>query len=291
MTPRFSSLERPGLNPKSLRDGLCAPAGAFARVDVVGTTGSTNADLARLALEAPESWPDLSVLTTEVQTAGRGRLDRPWTAPERSSIFVSVLLRPLNRSGGPLPPQSYSWLSLISALALVEAVADRAEVQADIKWPNDVQVDGRKLAGILAQLVTGGTEAPAVVVGTGLNVSLSEDELPVPTATSLALSDAATTDRNVLLKAYLRTFAELYRRFCTVDGDARAAWTDGSTLSGRIAERMVTLGQQVRAQLPGGGVLEGLATGLDADGALLLTDASGGHHTVSAGDVVHLRPA
>ena len=122
-------------------------------------------------------------------------------------------------------------------------------------------------------------------------MSLTEVELPVPTATSLLLEYAGTTDRNILLRAFLRTFADRYRSFCDVDGDADAAWADGQSLRQRVGTRTATLGADVRAELPGGGELVGRALSLDPQGALIIRDDDGERHTVSAGDVVHLRPA
>lgn len=291
MTSRYSNLERPGLDAAGLRETLCAPRGPFGRLELVEATGSTNTDLARYAADDPAQWPDLSVLTAEEQTAGRGRMDRTWTAPERSSLIVSVLLRPRNPEGRPLPTQSYAWLSLLAALALSESIEERTEIAPQLKWPNDVHVDGRKLAGVLAQLVPGaGAEPPAVIVGTGVNVSLTDQELPVPTATSLLLEYAATTDRNVLLKAYLRTLAAHYAEFTAVDGDATRPWKDGASLLERVSGRMATLDQEVQADLPNGTVLTGRAMTLDVHGALVVRDNDGERHTVSAGDVVHLRP-
>lgn len=271
---------------------LCVPHGPFNRLDLVEATGSTNTDLAAYAEQDPAQWPDLSVLTAEEQTAGRGRMDRIWTAPERSSLIVSVLLRPANREGKPLPTQSFAWFSLLAALALSESIEEHTEVCPQLKWPNDVHVDGRKLAGVLAQLVPGtGGSQPAVVVGTGVNVSLTDQELPVPTATSLLLEYATTTDRNILLKAYLRRLAQYYKEFTAVDGDASRPWIGGPSLLERVSDRMVTIGQQVRADLPNGSEITGRAMNLDQHGALVVRDDGGERHTVSAGDVVHLRPA
>lgn len=291
MTSRYSNLERPGLDEAGLREALCRPHGPYGRLDLVEATGSTNTDLAHHAAEEPGAWPDLSVLTAEEQTAGRGRMDRIWTAPERSSLIVSVLLRPRNPEGRPLPTQSYGWMSLLAALALSESIEERTEVSPQLKWPNDVHVDGRKLAGVLAQLVPGvNAEPPAVVVGTGVNVSLTDLELPVPTATSLLLEYATTTDRNILLKAYLRRLSAHYGEFTAVDGDAARPWSDGSSLLARVSDRMVTLGQDVQADLPNGTIITGRAMNLDSHGALVVRDEDGERHTVSAGDVVHLRP-
>ena len=295
MQQHYSAMERPGLDEAGLRAQLVAPTGPVSRLDVVQRTGSTNADLAeaaRLDVSGPgQAWPDFSVLTAELQTEGRGRMGRSWEAPERSSLFVSVLLRPHGPQGRPLPTQSYGWLSLLAALSLAEAVSRCTGVAARLKWPNDVMVDGRKLAGVLAQMVPGaGSNPPAVVVGAGMNVSLTDEDLPVPTATSLLMEYASTTDRNVLLAAYLNDFAAAYAGFCAVDGDPQAPWADGPGLLERLRARMDTLGRQVRAELPDGAFLTGRAVGLDRHGALLVVDGQGERHAVHAADVVHLRP-
>ncbi|WP_434618457.1 biotin--[acetyl-CoA-carboxylase] ligase [Arthrobacter sp. A5] len=298
------------LDLNRLRRALIPPDGRYSRMDLAASTGSTNADLvaaAAVASGSPEAerWPDLSALAAEEQLAGRGRLDRTWVSPPGSSMIVSVLLRPEN-AGKPLPFTAYSWLSLLAAIALIESVGDVAGVRAQLKWPNDVLVNGRKVAGILAQLASPKmtaaqtavsssaagpvvTAGPIVIVGTGVNVSQSPDELPVETATSLAIEGALTLDRNFLLPAYLDRFAALYLAFCAVDGDARRPLDGGESLLQRATAAMVTLGTQVRADLPGNKSIFGLAVGLDMTGSLLLTDASGTTHTVSAGDVVHLR--
>jgi BirA family transcriptional regulator, biotin operon repressor / biotin---[acetyl-CoA-carboxylase] ligase len=131
---------------------------------------------------------------------------------------------------------------------------------------------------------------PPVILGTGLNVTLTEDELPVPTATSVQLQGAGTVDRTALLKSYLSRFCTLYRSFCNADGDATAGLAGGPSLHKRVETAMVTLGQQVRAQLPGDHEIIGHASRLDDSGSLLVVDASAHEHVVTAGDVVHLRP-
>ncbi|WP_404321587.1 biotin--[acetyl-CoA-carboxylase] ligase [Arthrobacter luteolus] len=289
----YSSMERPPLEPERLRASLVAPVGPLARLDVIAETGSTNTDLAEFARLVPSEYPDMSVLTAELQTAGRGRLGRSWQAPERSSLFVSVLLRPVNPAGRPLPTQSYGWLSLLAALSLTKSVAARTGVAPRLKWPNDVLVDGRKLAGVLAQLVPDSSgNPPAVVVGVGLNVSLTDEDQPVPTATSLLMEYASTTDRNVLLQDFLLQLNLDYRAFCAVDGDASAPWSGDGSLRDNIAERMVTLGQRVRAHLPGGGEVVGRAVELAADGGLVIVDSEAGvRQAITAADVIHLRPS
>jgi BirA family biotin operon repressor/biotin-[acetyl-CoA-carboxylase] ligase len=291
MSQSFSDVDRPALDFEGLSDALCAPLGPYRKLELVESTGSTNSDLATKAGGDKVGFSDLSVLVAEEQTQGRGRLDRQWTAPPRSSVIVSVLLRPFNHAGNPVPTQSYGWFSLLAAMSLAEALGEYAQLEAKVKWPNDVLVSGRKISGILAQMVSypDGTP-PAVVIGSGVNVTLGKEDLPVPTATSVALEKGATTDRTILLMSYLRVFAQRYRQFCNVNGDPKAQWKDGSSLLSRLQKVMVTLGQQVRAELPDGGEIIGEAFGLDSFGALKVREADGTEHVVSAGDVVHLRP-
>ncbi len=279
------------LNRAALADQDFLSATGIAKLVVVDSTGSTNADLLRAVTVEPREWPDLSVLTAEYQTAARGRLDRSWEAPPLSSVSVSIVLRPVNAEGRPLPTHTYSWLSLLGALALRETLLETAGIPAELKWPNDVLVRGRKIAGILAQMgPMGDGSVPAVVLGTGLNVTLTAAELPVPTATSVALEQPLTVDRTQLLKGYLAKFAVLYRSFCNADGDPTAGMAGGPSLHKRVESVMVTLGRQVRAQLPGDHEIIGHATRLDEYGSLLVVDKDAREHVVTAGDVVHLRP-
>lgn len=279
------------LNRGALADQDFLATTGIAKMVVVDSTGSTNADLLRAVSVEPTEWPDMSVLTAEYQSAARGRLDRRWEAPPLSSVSVSMVLRPANAEGRPLPTQTYSWLSLLGALALRETLRETAGIPAELKWPNDVLVRGRKIAGILAQLGTmGGGSVPAVILGTGLNVTLTASELPVPTATSVALEEPLTVDRTVLLKSYLAHFSVLYRSFCNADGDPTAGIAGGLSLHKRVESVMVTLGKQVRAQLPGDHEIIGHASRLDEYGSLLVVDKDAREHVVTAGDVVHLRP-
>ncbi|MFE2478603.1 biotin--[acetyl-CoA-carboxylase] ligase [Streptomyces sp. NPDC059389] len=274
-TGRWSSLERPPLSAAALERALVADGGLWSSVEVVAATGSTNTDLAARAGRLPEG----AVLVAEEQTAGRGRLDRSWVAPSRSGLFFSVLLKP----GESVPQERWGWLTLLAGVATASGLSRAAGVDTSLKWPNDllVTVNGeeRKTGGILAERVGDG-----VVIGIGLNVTLTEDELPVPEAGSLILAKAAVTDREPLLKAVLRALEQWY-------GDWRAAGGDpaASGLQEAYAADCVTLGRHVRADLPGGRTLTGTAEAVDADGRLVIRDAEDRHEAVGAGDVVHLR--
>ena len=298
MSSPWSDLSRPPLRAERLRAALVAPHGPLARLEVLPSVGSTNAELLRRAAADPAAWPHLSVLTTDSQTEGRGRLGRTWTAPPRSGLAVSVLVRPGDLDP-VVPAEHWSWLSLLTGLAVVGAVRDVAGLPAELKWPNDVLVSDargdRKLCGVLAELDPAGG---VVVLGIGLNTSTTAEELPVPTATSLALEHAATTDRDTVLRAVLRSVAAEVGRWAAAGGDPVA-----SGLVARVREACSTLGRPVRVSLPGGSgesggsLLVGTAEGLDDAGRLLVRRAGEGASDgadgvlvpVAAGDVVHVR--
>ncbi|WP_432930139.1 biotin--[acetyl-CoA-carboxylase] ligase [Microbispora sp. CA-135349] len=265
----YTDLDRPPLSEAALTRALVRPGSLWSSVRVVERTGSTNADLARTVRESPAEG---AVLVAESQSAGRGRLGRPWTAPSRSGLTFSMLLRP------EVPLARQGWLALLVGLAAASAVRRIAEVDVRLKWPNDLMVGERKLAGILAERVD-----RAVVVGMGLNVSLRPEELPVERATSLVIEDAACVDRDPLLRAILREVESHYREWTAAGGDADAAGLRAAYLAWSS-----TIGQEVRIDLPGERVLTGLATGVDASGHLLVR-AGDGEHALSAGDVVHVR--
>jgi BirA family biotin operon repressor/biotin-[acetyl-CoA-carboxylase] ligase len=179
-----------------------------------------------------------------------------------------------------VPVGRYGWLPLLAGVALTESIRRLAEVDAVLKWPNDLLVEGRKTAGILAETVPDG----GVVLGIGINVTLEQSELPRADTTSLALSGAACTDRDPLLRALLRELAAWYRRWREVAGDPEACGL-------RDAYRLhcATLGMQVNAALPGGATLTGTASDVDDLGRLVVTDGDGTGTPIAAGDIVHLR--
>jgi BirA family biotin operon repressor/biotin-[acetyl-CoA-carboxylase] ligase len=281
---RWSDLDRPPLNAAALRKAVVTADALWTSLDVVEATGSTNSDL---AARAADGAPEGAVLVAEEQTAGRGRLDRRWTAPARSGLFFSVLLRPGEQaaSGPPVPAHRWGWLPLLAGVATATALSRAAGVDTALKWPNDllVTVDGeeRKAGGILAER----TGTTGVVIGIGVNVSLRAAELPVPTAASLALAGAQGTDRDPLLRAVLRSIADWYDAWRAAGGDPAA-----SLLQQTYAAGCATLGRQVRAELPGGRELAGTAVAVDGDGRLVIAGPDG-EQPVGAGDVVHLRPS
>jgi BirA family biotin operon repressor/biotin-[acetyl-CoA-carboxylase] ligase len=243
----------------------------WGRVDAVGETGSTNADLL-----ADHLAPDRSVLVAELQTEGRGRLDRTWTSPAGAGLTFSVLLRPQAAIA------TWGWLPLLTGVALQSAVAEVADVAAALKWPNDLLVGPqlRKAAGVLAQ-----TSGEAVVIGIGLNVSTTAEELALDTATSLALSGASDADRAELLVAILTRLDARVAQWEDVGGDAEACG-----LAAAYRDVCATLGQDVAVAASDGRSISGRASGIDPDGRLVIATADG-QVVVGAGDVQHLRPA
>ena len=180
----------------------------WARLEVVGEDESTNATMLR-----DGAAPDRSLLVAEHQVAGRGRLDRTWTSPARAGLTFSVVLRP------QAPIHTWGWLPLLTGVALHEALVAATGVDLALKWPNDLLAlpSEQKLAGILAQ-----TSGETVVVGIGLNVTTTRDELPVESGTSLALCGATELDRTALLVEILRRLDARAAQWADVDGDARA---------------------------------------------------------------------
>ncbi len=238
-------------------------------VEVVDTTGSTNADLSERARAGAPGW---SALVAGEQTSGRGRLTRTWSSPQGSSISLSVLLRPSRavREWGLLP--------LITGLGVARAV-EALGAEAVLKWPNDVLLpadDERKVCGILAELVGG--PGSGVVVGMGVNVGQERGELPVETATSLSLVGVIVT-RPQVVTAVLERLGQVYAQW------DRYGW---SSLKGAYEAACTTLGRTVRVELPDGTGVLGTAQAISEDGRLVVMTTSG-ERAFAAGDVHHLR--
>lgn len=260
---------QPGLDADLLRRSLSEQAWPDAPIEVVGQTGSTNADLLTAAKAGAAPW---TVRIALEQTAGRGRFQRSWSSPPGSSVAISVLLHPER------PMIRWPWLSLLTGIALAESFQELG-VAARVKWPNDVLAPGGKLCGILAELA----DTPAgkqVVVGFGINISLAEEDLPVSTASSLVL-EGAQADATAVVVDVLRRWRQLVE-----------LWQDGGDES--LRERYVaasgTIGREVRVLIDesGDNVVQGTASGVDDSGQLLV-ETAGGTRAFSAGDVIHLR--
>lgn len=265
----------PPTDEHRLRDRLLRGPGAdlWRTVEVVESTGSTNADAAS-RWRGGERVEGL-VLVADHQSAGRGRFARRWEAPPGTAVAVSVVVAPRR----PLP--EWMWLSLMTGVAISRGIRRATGVEAGLKWPNDVLVEGRKLCGILSERVDG-PHGTGCVVGFGVNVSLDAEELPVPTATSLSLS-GSRVDKAELVADVLEVWAEMYR-----------VWDDGGLEQLRVAyeAHCSTIGRDVSVMVDGqGGVghtVVGVATGVSPSGEVLVR-TSDGMRRFAAGDVTHLR--
>lgn len=264
---------RPPLDVAGVRRDLVGPGRALRRLDVVETTGSTNADL--LARHAAGEDIDGAVLVAEHQSAGRGRLGRSWSTPPRSAIMLSIGI-----DAGALAPSAWGWLPLLTGVAVTDAVRAITGIEPGLKWPNDILVGDGKLGGILAEVAA---PAPVIVVGLGLNVTLTAEEAPDDRATSLLMLGSTMLDRTALLGGIL---AELSAR---IDRWRSAGGNDPGLVADYRA-RSATLGTRVRALLPGDREIIGTATDLDELGQLHI-DTGAQTVAVSAGDITHLRPA
>ncbi|MGB9377946.1 MAG: biotin--[acetyl-CoA-carboxylase] ligase [Mycobacteriales bacterium] len=268
MPPAYSDLERPPLSGPVLTRSLVREGTPWTQVRVVGETVSTHADVSALARAGQAEG---LVLVAESQTGGRGRLDRAWVSPPQAGLTFSVLLRP------DVARERWGWLPLVAGVAVARAVATLTEVEAVLKWPNDVLVGTgrRKVAGLLAEV-----SGDAVVVGAGVNVLTRPAELPTADATSLAIEGASVTDRSTILVAILRALAADYTAWCA-GADVRAAYL-------AVCD---TVGRSVRVAFPDGTELHGVAMDVDDAGRLVVSDSEGTLTAVAAGDVVHVRSA
>lgn len=263
-----------------LQAAVSAAGPPWRDVDVFRDVDSTNAEAARRL----RAW---RVVCADHQSHGRGRLARRWEAPAAASIAVSVVL-----PAGGSEPSMQGWLPLLTGMAMAQAVHDLTGQKAGLKWPNDLMLhqaragrrEWRKVGGVLCEISPAGDAAGRLVVaGVGLNVDQSAAELPVATATSLALSGAGPVSREELIAGYLARLARLHEE-----------WSDGGepldTLRVRYREQCLSLGQQVRLHRSDTTVDVGRACAVDDTGRLVL-DTAAGRVAHSAGDVVHLRPA
>ena len=272
---------REPLESQTVKAALSQPPNPWQEVDVHGSLDSTNLE----ALRTPHPW---RVVVADHQSAGRGRMARQWEAPAGTSIAVSCVV--------PMPAGRVAdsgWLPLLTGMAMRQALADVAGVTGELKWPNDLLVqevsagsggiadDSRpwlKISGVLCEMVPGGGW---VVIGSGANIDQARSELPVDTATSLALCGAAPVRREDVIIRFLGALAELHR-----------AWSTGGAAMHAIRaayrDCCLTIGLDVALHQPDGRVVRGTAMGVDDAGRLVLR-VDGWSTAYAAGDVVHVR--
>jgi BirA family transcriptional regulator, biotin operon repressor / biotin---[acetyl-CoA-carboxylase] ligase len=269
---------REPLDSQSVKAALITPASPWREVEVHASVDSTNLG----ALRDPRPW---RVVVADFQSAGRGRLARQWRAPAGTSIAVSAVVPvPAGRSG------DLGWLPLLSGMAMRAALADVAHVAGRLKWPNDVMVqeaaqgpsdDGApwlKISGVLCEMAPGGD---LVVIGSGANIAQERSELPVDTATSVALCGVRNVRREDVIMRYLGELADLHH-----------AWVGGGAgleaLRTEYRSWCLTIGLDVDVHQPDGQVARGTATGVDDTGRLVVVDG-GSSRAHAAGDIVHVR--
>lgn len=247
------------------------------RIEYLPETGSTNTDLLAFAAKDPSLWTDFSVLITDNQVAGRGRLDRQWVAQPGAGLAVSILLRP------GFEISRFGWLPLMAGLAMRNAVASLIEdADVSLKWPNDVLVNGEKISGLLAEVLPDGT---GVVIGAGLNLTQSKEQLPIEAATSLKLHGVENFELDDILVRYLASFRRLYEEFVDAGGDP-----ENSGLRNAIQDSLSTIGSNVKVLLPDDTEFSGKGVGLDNTGRLLISMSDPLEiRAVAAGDIQHLR--
>ncbi|MGZ4961885.1 MAG: biotin--[acetyl-CoA-carboxylase] ligase [Limisphaerales bacterium] len=236
-------------------------------IRVFEQTTSTNDIAARLAQDGVKEGV---VIFAEAQTKGRGRLGRNWVSPPRKGLWFSVLLRPEMR------PQAATQLTVAAATALARAIRRQTEIVPEIKWPNDILIKGKKVAGILTELTAELERVKDIILGIGVDVNI--DDFPADLrkiATSLKIESGAHVDRPALAAAMIRELDRDYARVCAGEfADLADEWQQQCT----------TIGQAVCIRL-GERVVRGRAEALDADGAMLLRTEHGHLERIIGGDV------
>jgi BirA family biotin operon repressor/biotin-[acetyl-CoA-carboxylase] ligase len=242
---------------------------SYWRVNVVQSTGSTQVDLVKRVREGVATHGD--VLATEFQSAGRGRLDRTFIAPTRSALLFSFYVEPKNDG------DRWGWLPLLAGQSVCRALSGVLDLRGDdsvtLKWPNDILLNDRKVAGLLAERIAA-VNTTGVVIGIGINVHTRQEELPVPSATSLALQGYSECDRDQLLTEILKSFSDYMQRWENHD----------SSLVSEYSNMSATVGRQVAIEIPGQQSFTSRATAIDSSGALVLEDG----RLITVGDIVHI---
>ena len=216
--------------------------------------------------------PEGTVVIAEGQTKGRGRLGRSWASPKGKGIYFSVILRP------QFAPNETAKLTLLSAVALCEAIRNVTGLPALIKWPNDILIHNKKVAGILTEMSAETDRVKFVVIGAGINVNAKADSLPAG-ATSLRSELKKTVSRIDLTKEILREIEKWYTHLQDKGFSAIAA---------RWRELSATLNKRVKV-VDSGGNIEGEAVDIDKDGGLLIRNDAGVLLKRMAGDIVQVR--
>lgn len=264
----------------------------FDRVEILESIGSTN-DYGRAVLAgdavARRSWGELSVISTGDQNAGRGRLDRVWSASPGSSLATTFVLRPHVNPRVRIAPDQYHWFTPLAALSVCDALTQHFGLAPSIKWPNDVLLGNRKVCGILAQLVLEPEGDISVIVGVGLNLNMTAEQLPVATATSTLVESGQTADLSQVLTSLATSFQHYYRGLASCGFDASQPF-EGASLLERLRAAISTIGAHLTIHLPGGETFRGVGLDIADTGELVVRAENGEERQFAVGDVVHVRP-
>jgi BirA family biotin operon repressor/biotin-[acetyl-CoA-carboxylase] ligase len=229
------------------------------RVSVVELTSTTQGDLVQRVRDGNARIGD--VITAEFQSAGRGRLDRTFEAPRGTALLFSFYIEPQRNR------DDWGWIPLIAGYSVAKTLH---AFHATVKWPNDILINHKKVSGLIAEVVGNG-----LVIGIGINVGMSENQLPVDTATSLLVEGGVDLTRDEILSEVLEEFEEHF-----------VQWDQGiDEVQALYVHLCSTLGKEVRVEYPGGATHLAIAESISDIGALVLDD---GVHVQSA-DVIHLR--
>lgn len=228
-------------------------------------TPSTNSHLANMWRNENGQLPPFVAVIADFQDSGRGRLGREWVAPVGTSLLASILV-PTKVSHSSLLPLAVG----VVVSDLVQSLLPSKDVQ--LKWPNDVLVEGKKISGILCEQLS----PEWAIAGIGINLLQTADQLPPVPATSIALEGGPAVSRDLLALSLAASLQDLIE-------------IDPVELHALIEHRCSTLGHRVLVSLPVGTTLEGRAISLESDGALRVEDLTGTEHIIRAGDIAHLR--
>ncbi|WP_277058502.1 biotin--[acetyl-CoA-carboxylase] ligase [Trichlorobacter lovleyi] len=257
------------LDQQAIRAGLASGCLLGRRLVCCSETASTNSDAFRLAEEGAEEG---TVVLADRQLAGKGRLGRRWESPAGVNLYCSVVLRP------ELPPYEAPQLTFLSAVAVARAIHTSTGLQPVIKWPNDLLLNGRKVAGLLNEMNAETDRVGFVILGIGVNLNMREDQFPPDLrspATSLLLETGSAVVRQAFAVNLLRELEREYLRFKQNGfGPVREDWTRYCNAFGR----------EVRVEM-GPHTLQGPFAGIDHDGALLMTLPDGRIERILSGDV------
>jgi len=236
-------------------------------------TGSTNDEAYRLGAEG---LPEGTVVVAESQTKGKGRMERVWHSPAGSNIYTSLILRP------PLRPAAAPQISLVAGVAVAELLEQYCPGRVELKWPNDVLIQGKKICGILAQMKTAGEDIDFVVVGIGINVNIGQSQFPaeiLKTATSLSIETGREIARQDLIISLYENFAKWYIKllqngFATI----KEKWLNMAPMIGQTVQILFQ-----------NEIVVGKALDLADDGSLIILTADNKKLKISAGDATILK--